>query len=196
MACKPWKERGGIWQFLEKAICFIVVLLINILTCVNLPIMRLMQPMTRSNSPIPPLRRTVRSLPIALLRARETVMGPVRDMLAGSPVNEQKWRVLRVLEEGGPQDQNTIARAASLLLPSLTRILRVMEDDGMISRADDPGDRRRSIVRIKEPGRAILESYGPQAAALVDRLRADFGEEKLEQLLDLLEELQALDLSR
>ncbi len=144
----------------------------------------------------PPLRRTVRSLPIALLRARETVMGPVRDMLAGSPVNEQKWRVLRVLDEGGPQDQNTIARAASLLLPSLTRILRVMEDDGMISREEDPGDRRRSIVRIKGPGRAILENYGQQAAALVDRLRAEFGEAKLEQLLDLLDELQALDLSR
>ncbi len=155
-----------------------------------------MKPMTCSNTPTASLRRTVRSLPIALLRARETVMGPVRDMLATSPVNEQKWRVLRVLEEGGPQDQNTIARAASLLLPSLTRILHVMEEDGMISRKEDPDDRRRSIVRIKEPGRAILERYGPQAAELSDRLRRELGEAKLEQLLDLLEDLQVLDLSR
>ena len=90
-----------------------------------------------------PLSRTGRSLPIALLRAREVVTGPIREMLAKSPVNEQKWRVLRVLEEGGPQDQNTIARSACLLLPSLTRILRAMEADALVSREEDPQDRRR-----------------------------------------------------
>ena len=57
--------------------------------------------MTDKHAPATPLRRTNRSLPIALLRARETVMGPVREMLAGTPVNEQKWRVLRVLDESG-----------------------------------------------------------------------------------------------
>lgn len=140
----------------------------------------------------PPLRRTNRSLPIALLRARETVMGPVREMLADSPVNEQKWRVLRVLEEGGAQDQNSIAHHACLLLPSLTRILRVMEDDGLVSRREDPDDRRRSIVEIKAAGRDILAQRGPQSAALVADMRARYGEEKFEQLLDLLEDLQAM----
>ncbi len=142
------------------------------------------------------LRRTNRSLPIALLRARETVMGPVREMLADSPVNEQKWRVLRVLEEGGPQDQNTIAQQACLLLPSLTRILRVMEEDGLVSRLADPDDRRRSIVSIEAAGRAILQERGAQAAALVTSLRAQYGEAKLEQLLDLLEDLQAVEIGR
>ncbi|QUJ76855.1 homoprotocatechuate degradation operon regulator HpaR [Sulfitobacter albidus] len=141
----------------------------------------------------PRLRPTDRSLPIALLRARETVMGPVRDMLADSGVNEQKWRVLRVLDEGGAQDQNSIARAACLLLPSLTRILRAMEDDRLISRAEDPDDRRRSIVRIEAPGRAVLDTHSARAQALVTRMRAAYGDEKFERLLDLLEDLQALE---
>lgn len=143
-----------------------------------------------------PLRQTNRSLPIALLRARETVMGPVRDMLADTGVNEQKWRVLRVLEEGGAQDQNTIAKKACLLLPSLTRILRAMESDALISRAEDPADRRRSIVQIEGAGRSILQERGAQAAALVAQLRAQYGEEKFEQLLDLLEDLQAVEMNR
>lgn len=142
------------------------------------------------------LRRTNRSLPIALLRAREVVMGPVRDMLADSPVNEQKWRVLRVLEESGAQDQNSIAKQACLLLPSLTRILRTMEDDGLVSRSEDPQDRRRSIVRIEASGRVILEERGAQSAALVADMRARYGEEKFEQLLDLLEDLQSLATER
>jgi homoprotocatechuate degradation regulator HpaR len=144
----------------------------------------------------PPFRRTSRSLPIALLRARETVMGPVREMLADSPVNEQKWRVLRVLEEGGAQDQNTIAQQACLLLPSLTRILRVMEHDGLVSRLVDQGDRRRSIVTIQPAGLAILDAHGAQAEALVTQLRAQYGEAKFEKLLDLLEDLQAVEIKR
>jgi len=144
----------------------------------------------------PPLRRTNRSLPIALLRAREAVMGPIREILADSQVNEQKWRVLRVLDEGGAQDQNTIARQACLLLPSLTRILRAMERDGLVSRLVDPADRRRSIVTIEAPGLAILDVHGAQAAALVSDLRARFGEARFEQLLDLLEELQAVETRR
>jgi len=139
------------------------------------------------------LRRTNRSLPIALLRARETVMGPVRDMLADGPVNEQKWRVLRVLEEGGAQDQNSIAQRACLLLPSLTRILRAMDEDGLIARVEDAKDRRRSIVSIEAAGCAVLDNYGARAAELVTRLRAQYGDEKFEQLLDLLEDLQAVD---
>eukprot|EP00918_Siedleckia_nematoides_P043837 GHVU01095783.1.p1 GENE.GHVU01095783.1~~GHVU01095783.1.p1 ORF type:complete len:166 (-),score=14.48 GHVU01095783.1:28-495(-) len=142
------------------------------------------------------LRRTNRSLPIALLRARETVMGPIRDMLADSPVNEQKWRVLRVLEENGPQDQNSIAHEACLLLPSLTRILRTMEAEGLVSRRVASDDRRRSIVSIEAAGLAILQDHSVQASALVDRLRAQYGEEKLEQLLDLLEDLQVAEEKR
>lgn len=147
-------------------------------------------------APTSNLRRTSRSLPIALLRARETVMGPVREMLSGSPVNEQKWRVLRVLDEGGALDQNTIAQRACLLLPSLTRILSAMEADDLVSRRADVADRRRSIVKIETAGLAILENHGAQARALVTDLRAKYGEEKFEQLLDMLEDLQAVEIKR
>lgn len=173
-----------------------VNLLINNMDCVNALTVTQSETMKKDDTSSPatsPLRRTNRSLPIALLRARETVMGPIREMLTGSAVNEQKWRVLRVLEEGGPQDQNTIAHQACLLLPSLTRILRVMETDGLVSRLEDPADRRRSIVTIEPAGRAILEEHSEQAAALVAELRAQYGDEKFEQLLDLLEELQAVN---
>ena len=75
-------------------------------------------------APMPPLRRTARSLPIALLRARERVMGPIREILNESGISEQKFRVLRVVEESGPMEQTALAQQACLLLPSLTRMLR------------------------------------------------------------------------
>ena len=77
----------------------------------------------------PAFRKTKRSLPIALLRAREQVMEPIRAMLADSGVTEQKWRVLRVLEEAGEIEPTVIAREACLHLPSLSRILKTMQQE-------------------------------------------------------------------
>lgn len=142
----------------------------------------------------PRLRRTDRSLPIALLRARETVMGPVREMLATSGVNEQKWRVLRVLDEAGPTDQSLLAERACLQLPSLTRILHAMQDQGLIKRSTDPVDRRRSIVTVTDQGRAIIASHSAASVALFAKLEEIYGPEKLETLLDLLEDLHQIDL--
>ena len=48
---------------------------------------------------LPPVQR---SLPIALLRARERLMPPIREMLIRSGITEQQWRILRALEEAGP----------------------------------------------------------------------------------------------
>lgn len=133
-------------------------------------------------------------MPIALLRARETVMGPIREMLSQSDINEQKWRVLRVLEERGPTELTQVAKDACLLLPSLTRIIRAMEDEGLATRATAPDDRRKSIATITEAGRALIVAHMAESNAIFARLERDFGHEKLEQLLDLLDELQRLDL--
>ncbi len=72
-------------------------------------------------APMPPLRRTARSLPIALLRARERVMGPIREILNESGISEQKFRVLRVVEESGPMEQTALANPSS---PSPIRAVR------------------------------------------------------------------------
>lgn len=140
------------------------------------------------------LAQTARSLPIALLRARETVMGPYRAMLSESGISEQKWRVLRVVSEKGPMEQTAIATAACLMLPSLTRILTAMEKDGLLSRAIDASDRRKSIVTISAGGQKLIDDHAARSAEITARLRTQFGAQKMTMLLDLLEELTEADL--
>ena len=142
----------------------------------------------------PALRQTRRSLPIALLRARETVMGPIREMLAESGVNEQKWRVLRVLQERGPLELTALAAEACLLLPSLTRMTRPMLDEGLISRSTPQDDRRKTIVAITPAGEALIRTHAAESARIFARIETEFGVGRLEQLLDLLEDLQRLEL--
>ncbi len=142
----------------------------------------------------PKFRQIRRSLPIALLRARETVMGPLRDMLSTSGVNEQKWRVLRVLQEKGPQELSQVAAEAVLLLSSLTRMVGPMVEEGLITRMTPPEDRRKSVVAITPLGLDLVNAHAGQSAAILGRIESEFGRDRLEQLLDLLEELQKLDL--
>ena len=141
-------------------------------------------------------RQTRRSLPIALLRARETVMEPIREMQASSGINEQKWRVLRILEEQGPMELSHLARDACLLLSSLTRMIRPMEDEGLVTRSTPPDDRRKSVLTVTETGVALIKAHAPTSAGILQRIEAAYGKDRLETLLDLLEDLQKIDLPR
>lgn len=137
---------------------------------------------------------TSRSLPIALLRARERVMGPIRALLSDVDLTEQQWRVLRVVQESGAIDPTQIAEQACLLLPSLTRILQKLEDKQMISRARDQMDRRKQVITITPDGEAMILDNLEASLALVAETRAKMGEERYEALLDLLNELDRIEL--
>ncbi len=135
------------------------------------------------------LAETSRSLPIVMMRARETVMAPIRQMLNESGITEQQWRILRVLSESGPQDASHLARRACILLPSLTRISRSMIEKGHIERVVEAHDRRRYAVSITPKGQKIIDDNLPRAAEIAAGYRAKLGDERFELLLDLLREL-------
>lgn len=140
--------------------------------------------------------QTSRSLPIALLRARERVMGPIRGVLAGAGITEQQWRVLRVLREDGPQEPTRIAEKACLLLPSLTRILQKLEQKHLIVRNTDPNDRRRQVIRTTSQGAQLIADNSDATLAKLMEFRERLGAEKHEMLLDLLNELYELEPDR
>ena len=142
------------------------------------------------NTRVKALGSTDRSLPIALLRARETVMAPIREMLADAGVTEQQWRVLRVLNENGPLDGTDVASRASLLAPSLTRITQTLQSKGLVTREGSQTDRRRQMLAITPQGKALLDDYREQALGIANAVEERLGRERLDQLLDLLADLQ------
>ncbi len=133
-----------------------------------------------------PLPSTSRSLPIALIRAREGVMAPIREMLSETGITEQQWRVLRVLDEAGSMDTKTLANRASLLFPSLTRIASAMRDKGLITQTRDTVDRRRQMIALAPAGQKIIDDHRHRAGQIVDGFRTALGTENYETLLDLL----------
>ena len=81
-----------------------------------------------------PLRPFSHSLPMALLRARESVMRHFRPSLQAASLTEQQWRALRALNGQKEIDATRLASATFLLAPSLTRILRDLEGRGLVPR--------------------------------------------------------------
>ncbi len=150
--------------------------------------------MIDENSNSDAVRKTSRSLPIALLRSRETLMVPIRGMLNEIGLTEQKWRILRTLDERGRIEQSTIANEACLLLPSVTRITRSMEMAGLLTRISDREDKRRVMVEITEKGERLIRDNIQVSNEIFSRLEIQMGRKKVNQLLDLLDELQDVSL--
>ena len=117
-------------------------------------------------------------------------MAPIRDMLLASGLTEQQWRVLRILSEFGPQDLTEIARQACLLMPSLSRMIRSLADNGLVIRASDAKDRRRQTVVISPAGQQLIDDNLVQATQIAANYRDQLGAERYELLLDLLTELE------
>lgn len=121
-----------------------------------------------------------------LMKAREAAMAKFRPMLRENGLTEQQWRVVRALADFGPIDAGELAQQSFLLAPSLTRILQFLESEKLIRRKPDASDQRKSVVSLAPGGQRLFERIAPKSEQLYAGIEAEFGEERLQDLYDLL----------
>jgi homoprotocatechuate degradation regulator HpaR len=138
-----------------------------------------------------PMREFSRSLPMALLRAREAVMRQFRPSLRRHGLTEQQWRILRALAAVDQSEVTELARTAFLLGPSLSRILRDLEARRLIERRTAESDLRRGVVSISERGLKLMEVVAPSSETIYAAITARYGASKLVELQDMLGALEA-----
>lgn len=136
------------------------------------------------------MRDFSRSLPMALLRAREAVMDRFRPSLREFGITEQQWRVLRALHGRGEVETGALAGLCCLLTPSLSRILKHLEATGLVVRRASPADQRRTLVAISPEGRTLLERRAPYSEAQYRAIEDAFGKERVDALYEALENLR------
>ena len=137
----------------------------------------------------PSMRQFDRSLPMALLKAREAVMKKFSPALKEHGLSPQQWRVIRVLEEEDELDASDIAERSALLMPSLSRILQNLHKRGLVDRKNAESDQRRSMISLTPKGRSLFETLSPVNEARYATISEKFGYGKLELLYELLDEL-------
>lgn len=132
------------------------------------------------------------SLTLALLQAREAAMSFFRPSLNEHGLTEQQWRIIRILEQHGELEIYQLAELACILKPSMTGVLVRMEAAGMVHRRKAEQDQRRVLITLADKGKASFESMSQCMEANYQRLQDQFGEEKFQMLLGLLDDLKSI----
>lgn len=133
------------------------------------------------------MRAFSRSLPMALLRARESVMGRFRPTLRDHGLTEQQWRVLRALNASKvPLSANELSERTFISMPSLSRLLKTLEARNAIERSLHHEDLRVAQLSISRAGRELVAVIGPLSDASYAEITGLIGEKELEELERLL----------
>ena len=84
-----------------------------------------------------------------------------------------------------------LAEAAQMTKQSMGELVDTLEREGYLERIPDPSDRRAKLIRLTDLGWSVHEAASEIVSALQVEWARRLGEEKMEQLRQLLRELIA-----
>src|SRR5919108_874902 len=73
---------------------------------------------------------------------------------AGTDLGPSQTAALATVERHGPLSPSELAEIERIKRPTATRIVRHLEEAGLVERVKDPEDRRSSILSVTAEGRA------------------------------------------
>jgi homoprotocatechuate degradation regulator HpaR len=132
------------------------------------------------------LRNINRSLPMQLLQARESTMFLFRPMLRQFGLTDQQWRVIRVLATNKQIEAFELSQQSMILPPSLTRILKNLEEKGFVKRSTDIGDQRKVLVSLSARGQKKYQQVVPASEKVYRSIERKLGKRDLTELLNQL----------
>jgi DNA-binding MarR family transcriptional regulator len=115
-------------------------------------------------------------------RAKEQALGAY-EQTGLSPYHHA---VLIALDEDSHDTQGAIADSLAYDRGQLVGLLDELEEQGLVERRRDPGDRRRQLVRLTPDGRRTLRQLRALSQRLEDDLLAPLSDVERKQLHDLL----------
>jgi DNA-binding MarR family transcriptional regulator len=109
---------------------------------------------------------------------------------AGVDLGPSQVAALATVERHGPLSPSELAQIERIKRPTATRIVRHLEEAGLVERVKDPEDGRASILTISGEGRGLLKRLRERKTAyLAKRLAAMDPQDRrtLERAAELLE---------
>jgi|SRR4051794_28272207 DNA-binding MarR family transcriptional regulator len=123
---------------------------------------------------------------LLLAGAGDLLLQRAEETLSGAGVNGREYLILSILETDGPGSQQEIARLLRKAPAIVVAAVDDLEGRGLVKRARDPADRRRSRVTLTKPGEKALARADRLADDAFARLFDGLDADELEQLKGLL----------
>lgn len=111
-------------------------------------------------------------------------------------MDQPRWRVLMILNEHNPAAMGLIAELAVMKLPTLLKVVRRMEAEGLVRTGARLSDQRVTEVSITARGRKSLSLVRKVAARVYEEVTAGLSSEDIETLNGLLRNLESRLLAR
>ena len=112
-------------------------------------------------------------------------------------VTIQQLRVMTILYNDEPRRVSLLARRLNVSTPTMTGILDRLVRQGLITRQDDPEDRRVVLNALTEKGQSLIERFQPvqseRLRAIVNQLPSDERQEIAGSLASLLAAARAIE---
>lgn len=97
-------------------------------------------------------------------------------------VTVQRWRVLMVVANMGPQSISELVRLTLIPQSALSRVVDQMERDGLVARWASKTDNRSVRVQLTDHGRSMYQELVPTAKEHAEALVENFDSEELATL--------------
>ena len=127
---------------------------------------------------------------LQLAISSKAVSRAFNDRLAEAGGSVPVWLILSSLKADERRTQLDLARAVGIEGPTLTRHLDGLEEEGIVRRVRDGGDRRAVRVELTAKGEKLFATLRQAVIAFNRELTADFSEVELERMRKALARLE------
>ena len=111
---------------------------------------------------------------------------------SSSGLTPSQHAALATIERCGSLTLGRLAEAERVAAPTITRVVALLEDRGLVERRPDPGDRRATLVQLTEDGRTLMSTVRRQRTAwLVEQLES-LDPDQVQRLVDALDVLESI----
>ena len=104
-------------------------------------------------------------------------------------ITPTQYTALVKLRDLGAQSQNHLGRLTAMDPATIQGVIRRLEERHLLERSLDPGDRRRSMLRLTEAGADLVNAMIPKGITVTSATLAPLDIEEQRTLLALLRRL-------
>ncbi|USB32310.1 MarR family transcriptional regulator [Paenibacillus sp. YPG26] len=125
---------------------------------------------------------------INLLNALGNKISPKFERCTG--ISSSRFEILHQLDRIPEINQSMLQKAINIDSAAITRHLKQLEADGLVSRRKNPEDNRVTFVQLTDEGRKHIEGYKVEKLSFIHQIFKDFSEDEIDSLASLLERMQ------
>ncbi|WP_280192257.1 MarR family winged helix-turn-helix transcriptional regulator [Delftia sp. PS-11] len=125
-----------------------------------------------------------------LRRAHQISVGIFEEQCRPLGLTPPQYGVLVLIDASPGSDQSSLARAMGFDKVTTLRLVRGLEERGMVHRALSQRDRRQHQLTLTDAGKALLQACAPLVELAYQRLVAPLEADELKELRRLLTKIE------